>query len=75
MITVMPEIFRSHGINGNNTVFMKTFIEDYLHNPSEAIAKAAESLKVKCQENIDDEMIYNQISSSEFNLYTEIIFA
>ena len=54
---------------------MKTFIEDYLHNPSEAIAKAAESLKEKFQEPVDDDMIYQQISSPEFRLYEEIIFA
>lgn len=54
---------------------MKSFIEDYLHNPSAAIAKAADSMTGKWYENIDDDLIYAQISSPEFRLYEEIIFS
>ena len=57
------------------TQFMKTFIEDYLHNPSDAIAKAAESFKAQFNDTIDEGMIYQQIASPEFRLYEEIIFA
>lgn len=54
---------------------MKSFIEDYLHNPSAAIAKAADSMTGKWYDNIDDDLIYAQISSPEFRLYEEIIFS
>ena len=54
---------------------MKRFIEDYLQNPSEAVAKAAETLKGRFQDTFDDDIIYQQISSPEFRLYEQIIFA
>ena len=54
---------------------MKSFIEDYLHNPSAAIAKAADSMTGKWYDNIDDDLIYAQISSPEFRLYEEIIIS
>ncbi len=54
---------------------MKTFIEDYLYNPSEAIARAAESFKAQVHDNIDDDAVYLQLSTPEFRLYEEIIFA
>ena len=53
---------------------MKTFIEDYLANPSAAIAKAADSMSGKWYDNIDDDLIYSQIASPEFRLYENIIF-
>ena len=54
---------------------MKTFIEDYLANPSAAIAKAADSISGKWYDNVDDDLIYSQISLPEFHLYENIIFA
>ena len=48
---------------------MKTFIEDYLQNPSQAIANAQQSsIASAWTENIDEELIYSQISSPEFAL-------
>lgn len=54
---------------------MKTFIEDYLHNPTEAIAKAAQSMTGKWYDSIDEEQIYADIASPEFRLYENIVFA
>ena len=48
---------------------MKTFIEDYLQNPSQAISNAQSSSSATWTDNIDDEVIYSQIASPEFALY------
>lgn len=53
---------------------MKNFIEDYLQDPSQAIASAAASASKAWHDSIDDEMIYRQIATPEFRLYEEIIF-
>ena len=53
---------------------MKTFIEDYLQNPSEAIANAQKSSRMSVwADNIGDETIYSQIASPEFALYQAIV--
>ena len=52
---------------------MRSFIEDYLHNPSAAIAKASESMKGTWHDAINEEDIYSQISSPEFRLYQELL--
>lgn len=53
---------------------MRTFIEDYLVNPTAAIASAAEaSANLAWAEDIDDEIIWSQISSPEFRMYEAII--
>ena len=53
---------------------MKTFIEDYLQNPSMAIANAQKSSSIATWANdIDDETIYSQIASPEFALYQAIV--
>ena len=52
---------------------MNTFIEDYLLDPSQAIAKVSASLDLN--ESFDDDMIYKQLASPEFRLYEEIIFS
>ena len=53
---------------------MKTFIEDYLQNPSLAIANAQKSSSAATWANdIDDETIYSQIASPEFALYLAIV--
>ena len=53
---------------------MKTFIEEYLQNPSQAIANAQKSSSSSIwADNIDDETIYSQIASPEFALYQAIV--
>ena len=52
---------------------MRNFIGDYLVNPSQAI-KAAVNEPMDWADNIDEEMIWQQLASSEFKLYEEIIF-
>lgn len=53
---------------------MKTFIEDYLMDPTSAIAKAKEAIKGNRYDSVDDEIIYAQLSSPEFRLYQEMVF-
>jgi GTP-binding protein EngB required for normal cell division len=58
------------------TIIMKSFIEDYLQNPAQAIAAARQTVDTESwYENIDEDMIYAQISSPEFRLYEAMIFA
>ena len=55
---------------------MKSFIEDYLQNPSQAIADARQnSDAASWYDNIDEDMIYAQIASPEFRLYEAMIFS
>ena len=51
---------------------MSNFIEDYLKNPSFAVAEA-KSRPMNWAENIDEEMIYSQISTPQFHLYEAVI--
>lgn len=51
---------------------MRNFIEDYLANPSQAIA-AAQKEPMKWAEGMDEEIIYSQISSPQFRLYEELV--
>ena len=55
---------------------MYDFIEDYPGDKSRtlAAAKAEADTREWCDE-IDDELIFRQISSPEFNLYMQMIFA
>ncbi len=53
---------------------MRNFIEDYLKDPSQAVASAAGSSSAPWYDSIDEEMIYRQIATPEFRLYEEIIF-
>jgi len=53
---------------------MKSFIDDYLRNPSDAVLSARVASEKLCWcDSVDDEAIYSQISSGEFLLYTCII--
>lgn len=53
---------------------MTTFIEDYLHDPASAIQAAFEKAERRFHNfDIDDELIYKEIASSEFRLYEEIV--
>ena len=52
---------------------MRTFIEDYLQDPSQAIENARQSASGSWYDNVDEEMIYAQIASAEFHLYKEMI--
>lgn len=52
---------------------MNTFIEDYILDPSQAIAKLSAS--VNMSDSIDEDMIYSQLASPEFRLYEEIILS
>lgn len=55
---------------------MKSFIENYLLDPSQAIADARQMSQTDSwSENIDEDQIYSQIASGEFRLYEEIIFS
>ena len=52
---------------------MNTFIEDYLLDPSQAIANASASLNLS--DPIDENTIYTQLASPEFRLYEDIILS
>jgi hypothetical protein len=52
---------------------MNTFIEDYLLDPSQAIANALASLNLT--DPIDEDTIYAQLASPEFHLYEDIILS
>ena len=55
---------------------MKSFIEEYLQNPAQAIADARQTATTdNWYDNIDEEMIYAQIASPEFRLYGSIVLA
>ena len=55
---------------------MRTFIEDYLQDPSMAIAAARQTADSEFRfENVDENTIYHQLASGEFRLYEEMIFA
>ena len=55
---------------------MCNFIEDYLRNPSQAITDAKTMADRKFKGIVlDDDMIFSQISSPEFNLYEEIVLS
>lgn len=52
---------------------MRNFIEDYLSNPTLAIASASEaSDHLGWADGIDENLIYAQISSPEFKLYLSL---
>lgn len=52
---------------------MCNFIEDYLQNPTLAVANAkADADKRFCSMLIDDAVIYDQIATSEYHLYEAI---
>lgn len=53
---------------------MSTFIEDYLSNPSLAIAEA-ENRPMSWADEVDEDLIYSQISSPQFRLYEAVIMA
>ena len=62
--------------NAKTTILMKSFIENYLLDPSQAIADARQMSQTDSwSENIDEDQIYSQIASGEFRLYEEIIFS
>ena len=55
---------------------MHNFIEEYLDNPSQAIASAVQKVSGTDRfDAIDDEMIYRELATGEFRLYQEIIFS
>ena len=53
---------------------MRNFIEDYLVNPSQAIA-AAQKASLNWAENLDEEIIYSQLASPQFHLYEKVVLA
>lgn len=67
--------WRDKIINIKNDYPMRNFIEDYLNNPASAIASVCNSANDKewCND-IDEELVYRQLSSGEFRLYEEMIF-
>lgn len=53
---------------------MCTFIEGYLQNPSLAVSSAVkEAGSLLWADSIDDELIYEQISTPQFRLYEELL--
>ncbi len=53
---------------------MRTFIDDYLQNPSQAISDACQRARLKFDDlNFPEDKIYAELSSPEFRLYEEII--
>lgn len=62
--------------NAKTTIIMKSFIEDYLADPSQAIADARRSAETETwYDNIDEELIYSQIASPEFRLYEAMVLS
>ena len=58
------------------TILMKSFIENYLQNPGQAVADAAMmSQRLDWSDNIDEDLIYAQIASGEFRLYEDIVMS
>ncbi len=54
---------------------MRTFIYDYLQNPSQAIAEARQRANRRFSDiEIPEDQIYAQLNSPEFRLYEEMIF-
>lgn len=53
---------------------MRTFIDDYLDSPEEAV-RNAQAVQGNRFDSIDDEQVYAQISSGEFKLYLAMIFS
>ncbi len=52
---------------------MRTFIYDYLQNPSQAIAEARKRAYAKFwNDEFTEDKIYAELSSPEFRLYEEI---
>ena len=69
---IWPEYLRI--FNGQNQIAMYNFIDDYLYNPSKAVAAAAESSRNQnWYDSIDEEDIYKDLASAEFRLYEAII--
>ena len=63
-------------INAKTTILMRSFIEAYLLDPTQAIADACQTAQTDSwSDNIDEDMIYAQIASPEFRLYEEMVFA
>ncbi len=55
-------------------IFMCTFIEGYLQNPSLAVSSAVkEAGSLLWADSIDDELVYEQISTPQFRLYEELL--
>ena len=55
---------------------MRTFIEDYLSDPSQAISEARlQAYSRFWDEDFDENKIYEQIASPEFRLYEEMILS
>lgn len=53
---------------------MCTFIEGYLQNPSLAVSSAVkEAGSLLWADSIDDELVYEQISTPQFRLYEELL--
>lgn len=51
-----------------------SFIEDYLQNPSMAIASAVKDAgNLLWADNIDEGLIYEQISTPQYRLYEEML--
>lgn len=53
---------------------MCTFIEDYLQSPTLAVQNALAQSKSRF-DDIDENVIYSQIESSEFRLYETIVLS
>ncbi len=55
---------------------MRTFIDDYLQSPSQAIANALQKANSRfTNQNFTEDRIYAELGSPEFRLYQEIIFS
>ena len=61
-------------MNDLNQVVMYNFIDDYLNNPSMAVAAASESSRnQKWYDSVDEESIYKELASAEYHLYEAIV--
>lgn len=53
---------------------MRTFIEDYLADPAQAVADARlQAYRRFCDVDFNPEDIYKEIASPEFHLYQEMV--
>ena len=63
-------------INAKTTILMRSFIEAYLLDPTQAIADACKTVQTDSwSDNIDEDMIYAQIASPEFRRYEAMVLA
>ena len=67
-------LFECASFNLDKLTAMYNFIEDYLNNPAQAVSNARDAAALRFND-VDDDLIYAQMSSPEFSLYEEIVLS